>query len=116
MKKAMMWMKMDRKEYKGVKEIAEAVSTKDLKARISRLWRDASRPLSAQDECEVYVHVQWLKKEFQTQFEDPYLIYKECCSHEIIGEEGSFVFKTCKASLEITAKMSGAKQANGKDS
>ena len=28
-KKAMMQMKMDRKEYKGVKEIAEAVSTKD---------------------------------------------------------------------------------------
>ena len=50
-------MKMDRKEYKGVKEIAEAVSTKDLKARISHLRRDASRPLSAQDECEVYAHV-----------------------------------------------------------
>ena len=116
MKKAMMRMKIDRKEYKGVKEIAEAVSTKDLKARISHLQRDASRPLSAQDECEVYAHVWQLKKEFQTQFEDPYLIYNECCSHEIIGEEGSFVFKTCKASLEITAKMSGAKQANGEDS
>ena len=64
----------------------------------------------------MYAHVQRLKKEFQTQFEDPYLIYKECCSHEIIGEEGSFVFKTCKASLEIAAKMSGAKQVNGEDS
>ena len=116
MKKAMMQMKMDHKEYKGVKEIAEAVSTKDLKARILRLRRDASRPLSAQGECEVYAHVQRLKKEFQTHFEDPYLIYKECCSHEIIGEEGFFVFKTCKASLKITAKMSGAKQENGEDS
>ena len=37
MKKAMMWMKMDCKEYKGVKEIAEGVSTKDLKAQISHL-------------------------------------------------------------------------------
>ena len=115
-KKTTMWMKMDCKEYKGVKEIAEAVSTKDLKARISQLRRDASRPLSAQGECEVYAHVWWLKKEFQTQFEDPYLIYKECCSHEVIGEKGSFVFKTCKASLKIAAKMSGAKQVNGEDS
>ena len=37
MKKAMMRMKMDHKEYKGVKEIAEAVSIKDLKAQISCL-------------------------------------------------------------------------------
>ena len=64
----------------------------------------------------MYAHVQQLKKEFQTEFEDPYLIYKKCCSHKIIGEEGSFVFKTCKATLEIAAKMSGAKQANGEDS
>ena len=111
MKKAMMRMKMDRKEYGDVKEIAESISAKDLKARISRLRRDASRPLSARDECEVYAHIRRLKKEFQVEFEDPYLVYKECCSHEVVGEDGSFVFKTCKSALEIAAKMSGTKNS-----
>ena len=115
-KKAMMRMKMDRKEYGDVKEIAKSISAKDLKARISRLRRDASRPLSAHDECEVYAHIHCLKKEFQVEFEDPYLVYKECCSHEVLGEDGSFVFKTCKSALEIAAKMSGTKNSKGEPS
>ena len=41
-KKAMMHFKMDRKEYKEVKEIAEVISTDDLKARITRLRHDSS--------------------------------------------------------------------------
>ena len=106
----MMRMKMDRKEYGDVKEIAESISAKDLKARISRLRRDASRPLSARDECEVYAHIRRLKKEFEVEFEDPYLVFKECCSHEVMGEDGSFVFKTSKSALEIAAKMSGARK------
>ena len=115
-KKAMMRMKMDRKEYGDVKEIAESISAKDLKARISRLRRDASRPLSARDECEVYAHIRRLKKEFEVEFEDPYLVFKECCSHEVVGEDGSFVFKTSKSALEIAAKMSGMKTSKGEPS
>ena len=33
-----------------------------------------------------------------------------------MGEDGSFVFKTCKSALEIAAKMSGAKNSKGKPS
>ena len=116
MKKAMMRMKMDRKEYCDVKEIADAISTKDLKARISHLRRDASRPLSAQDECKVYAHIWRLKKEFQVEVEDPYLVYKECCSHKVVGEDSSFVFKTSNTALEIAAKMSGMKTSKGEPS
>ena len=115
-KKAMMRLKMDKKEYKDVLEIAETVSTDDLKARISCLRRDSSRPLSARDECEVYGHIRRLKKEFHEEFGDPNLVYKECCAHETVSEEGSYVFKTCKTSLEMAAKMAGAKQAKGEDS
>ena len=115
-KKAMMHLKMDKKEYKDVLEIVETVSTDDLKAWISRLRRDSSRPLSARDECEVYGHIRRLKKEFHKEFGDPNLVYKECCVHETVGEEGSYVFKTSKTSLEMAAKMAGAKQAKGEDS
>ena len=115
-KKAMMHEKMDKKEYKDVLEIAETLSNDDLKARISRLRRDSSRPLSARDECEVYSHIQRLKKEFQEQFDDPNLIYKECCAHETVGEKGSYIFKTSKTSLEMAAKMGGAIKAKGEDS
>ena len=33
-----------------------------------------------------------------------------------MGEDGSFVFKTCKSALEIAAKMSGAKNSKGEPS
>ena len=81
-----------------MKEIAEVISTDDLKARITRLRHDSSRPLSARDECEVYGHIRRLKKEFQEEFEDPFLIHKEVCSHETIGEEGSYVHMLCVCS------------------
>ena len=74
------------------------------------------RPLSARDEVDVYWHIKTLKQEFKEEYDNPNLFYKECCSEMSEGEPGSYVFKTSNTSLEIAAKMGGAKQAKGEDS
>ena len=61
----MMHVLMDRKDHKGVKDIARKLSEDDLKARIKRLRRDVSWPLSARDEAEVYSHIRSLKRNSQ---------------------------------------------------
>ena len=112
----MMQLSMDRKDHKKVKEIAKNISADDLRERIRRLRKDVRRPLSAKDELDVYQHILTLKSEFTDEYEDPNLIYKACCSELVPGEPGSFVFKTSNVSLEIAAKMAGAKKAHGEDS
>ena len=112
----MMHLSMDRKDHATVKEIAKKISTSDIRDRIRRVREDVHRPLSARDEVDVYQHIKILKQEFKEEYDDPNLIYKECCSEMNEGEPGSYIFKTSKTSLEIAAKMGGAKQAKGEDS
>ena len=115
-KYAMMCLSMDRKDHATVKEIAKKISTSDIRNRIRKVREDVHRPLSARDEVDVYWHIKTLKQEFKEEYDDPNLIYKECCSEMNEGEPGSYVFKTSNTLLEIAAKMGGAKQAKGEDS
>ena len=115
-KVAMMRLSMDRKDHKAVQEIAKKISTDDLKNRIRRLRKDVRRPLSAKDEVDVFRNIKTLKEEFTKEYGDSNLIYKQVCSELHEDEPGSFVFKTSNTSLEIAAKMAGAKKAEGEDS
>ena len=113
---AMMRLSMDRKDHATVREIAKKMSTSDIQDRIRRVHEDVHRPLSARDEVDVYRHIKTLKQEFKEEYDDPNLIYEECCSKMNEGEPGSYIFKTSNTLLEIAAKMSGAKQAKDEDS
>ena len=79
-------------------KLANKISDADIAARIKRLHQNPNHPLSSQDEIESFRNISNLKKEF---------------SKRILQGEPSYIFKTSKTSIQITAKMAGKLQSKG---